>query len=115
MGDGKTKSGPFTAMDYKGDGVAYVLIVNSSYQPIDTSDKLSSALGMGGTYFMVGHFKPDSGDVQFLSSLSKNHNPTTDVVGYAYKCAIWPNSTGAFYFNLSSSTLDDIVVTILNI
>ena len=64
---------------------------------------------------MVGHFKPDSGDVQFLSFLSKNYNPTSDVFGYTYKCSIWPNSNGSFYFNLSSSTLLDIVVPILNI
>lgn len=115
MGDGKTKSGPFDAIDYRGDGIAYILLVNNSYQPINTSTKLSSALKLRETYFMVGHFKPDSGDVQFLSSFSKNDTPTTDVVGYGYKCSIWPNAASTFYFNLSSSTLDDIVVTILNI
>ena len=68
IGDGKTKSGMFTAMDYKGDGIAYVLVVNNSSELINSESKLISALSRSTNYFMVGHFKPDSGDVQFLYS-----------------------------------------------
>ena len=114
IGNGRTKKGQNLARDYNGKGIAYVLVVNSSSEAIDLESELVSALSTGKSYFMVGHFKPNSGDMQYLYDFSKNTNRASDVAGRNFHCAVWPDDVGGFYFNLSSQVTSDIVVPIIN-
>lgn len=90
------------------------MVVNNSSASIDSETKLKSALSGGKYYFMVGHFKPNSGDLQYLYSFSVNTNRASDVSSYNFTCPVWPDDVGGFYFNLSSTSTSDIVVPIIN-
>lgn len=115
MGNGRIKKGQDHAYDYRGDGIAYVLVVNNSSDSINSETKLKSAISGSKNYFMVGHFKPDSGELQYLYSFSKNTSVVAEISSYNFTCSVWPADVGTFYFNLSSTTTSDIVVPIVNV